>query len=131
MQPKQECGKARAFGCIWRMRLDGTLAGGKGNGSPTTGGEGDSVWYSKTAIKLCTRLDYAGAQDVIDGRVGIGKGRLNEALWPKSRRPKGGPTANKVMLDVQPMHGPQQDEARIPAWGGRGNVPAVRAVPNP
>jgi hypothetical protein len=130
MQPERERGRARAFGCVWRMRLDGTLAGGGGNGGPTTGGEGDGVWYGKTAIKSCARLDYATAQDMIDGRVGDGKGRPDEALRPKSRRLTGGRTADEVASDARQMHGPQRDEARIPARGGRGNIRAVRAVPD-
>jgi hypothetical protein len=101
------------------------LAGGGGNGGPVTGGEGDGVWYSKMEIKLCTQLENATVQDMIDGRVGVSKGRPDKALRPKSRRPTGGRTADMVASDVQKMHGPQQDKAHIPARGGRGNVRAV------
>jgi hypothetical protein len=131
MQPEQECGRACAFGCVWRMRLDGMRAGGGGNGGPTTRGEGGGVWYGKTAIKLCARLNYATAQNMIDGRVGVGKGWRDEALRPKSRQPMGECTANKVALDPRQMNGPQRDEARVPAWGGWGNDRAVWAVTNP
>ncbi|KAL3816226.1 hypothetical protein ACHAXA_002172 [Cyclostephanos tholiformis] len=89
-----------AFSCVWRMRLDGTLAGG-GSGSMT--GKSD-VWYGKTVIKSCARLDYATAQNIIDGKVGIGEVRPDEALWPKSRQPTGGHTTNEVASDVRLMH---------------------------
>jgi DIS3-like exonuclease 2 len=82
-----------AFSCIWRMNMDGTMAGN------------NDVWYGRTVIKSCARLDYATAQNIIDGKCGNGEGRADEVeFWPTSRRPTGGHTVDGVAADVRLMH---------------------------
>jgi DIS3-like exonuclease 2 len=88
-----------AFSCVWKMNIDGTVE---------TKGEkkGDEVWYGKTVIKSCARLDYATAQNIIDNVVANGGSveEMDETLWPKSRRPTGGHTIDQVAADVRLMH---------------------------
>ncbi|KAL3773408.1 hypothetical protein ACHAW5_008175 [Stephanodiscus triporus] len=91
-----------AFSCVWKMNMDGTLAGGSGNGRP--GGGKEDVWYGRTIIKSCARLDYATAQNIIDGKVANGEGRVDENLWPSNRRPTGGHGIDGVASDVRLMH---------------------------
>ena len=64
------------------------------------------VWYGRTVIKSCARLDYATAQNIIDMKVATGEkaDEMPEALWPKSRRPTGGHTIDQVAADVRLMH---------------------------
>ena len=85
-----------AFSCVWTMNMDGTLAGGK---------NGD-VWYGRTVIKSCARLDYATAQNIIDNKVGNGESAndMDGTLWPASRRPTGDHTVDQVAADVRLMH---------------------------
>jgi exoribonuclease R len=52
-----------AFSCVWRMNLDGTMSNKKGKI------KADDVWYGRTVIKSCARLDYATAQNIIDKKV--------------------------------------------------------------
>ena len=85
-----------AFSCVWRMNLDGTMR--KGKAKP------DDVWYGRTVIKSCARLDYATAQNIIDKKVATGEKELDETLWPKSRQPTGGHTIDEVAADVRLMH---------------------------
>jgi DIS3-like exonuclease 2 len=81
-----------AFSCVWRMNLDGNMA---------KDGKQDSVWYGKTVIKSCARLDYATAQNIIDKKVGNGENITDEELWPPSRRPTSGHTMDQVGADVR------------------------------
>lgn len=69
------------------------------------------VWYGRTVIKSCARLDYATAQNIIDGKVASKDGGrahssddMNEDLWPQSRRPTGGHSVADVAADVRLMH---------------------------
>jgi len=89
-----------AFSVVWRMNLDGTLSekGRKGNNKP------DDIWYGRTVIKSCARLDYATAQNIIDGKVATGETQADEMFWPKSRQPTGGHTIDQVAADVRLMH---------------------------
>lgn len=87
-----------AFSCVWRMNMDGTLSKKKG------GGKKDDIWYGKTVIKSCARLDYATAQNIIDEKVANGEKRADEAFWPKSRQPTGGHAIDEVAGDVRLMH---------------------------
>ena len=88
-----------AFSCVWRMNMDGTLES-KGKS------KGEEVWYGKSVIKSCARLDYATAQNIIDKRVGNGESadEVDVTLWPKSRQPTGGHTVDQVSADVRLMH---------------------------
>ena len=88
-----------AFSCVWRMNMDGTV-------ESKAAKKGDEVWYGKTVIKSCARLDYATAQNIIDKLVANGESldEMDEALWPKSRRPTGGHTVEQVAGDVLLMH---------------------------
>jgi DIS3-like exonuclease 2 len=86
-----------AFSCVWTMNADGTLA--KPN-------KKQDIWYGRTVIKSCARLDYATAQNIIDGKVAKGESYvdMDESLWPLSRRPTGGHTVDQVASDVRLMH---------------------------
>jgi exoribonuclease R len=86
-----------AFSCIWRMNLDGTLESKK---------ENDEIWYGRTVIKSCARLDYATAQNIIDNKVANGESAedMDKTLWPPSRRPTCGHTVDEVAADVRLMH---------------------------
>lgn len=86
--------------------MDGTL--GKRGGDKGTPAE-DDIWYGRTVIKSCARLDYATAQNIIDGKVAKGEVTeegvpVDEAYWPKSRQPTGGHTIDQVAADVRLMH---------------------------
>ena len=64
------------------MNKDGTLAKiSKGKG------ESNDVWYGRSVIKSCARLDYATAQNIIDRKVANGEKAcdIDEKFWPKSR----------------------------------------------
>lgn len=90
-----------AFSVVWRMNLDGTL--GKMGGRKGKDKD-DDIWYGRTVIKSCARLDYATAQHIIDGNVATGETQVDENLWPKSRLPTGGHTVDQVAADVRLMH---------------------------
>jgi DIS3-like exonuclease 2 len=90
-----------AFSCVWTMNADGTLRI-KGNNDSL-----EDVWYGRTIIKSCARLDYATAQNIIDNKVakpGDDDESVNEELWPISRRPTGDHTMQQVAADVRLMH---------------------------
>ena len=87
-----------AFSCVWTMNIDGTMSNKKGKT------RADEVWYGRTVIKSCSRLDYATAQNIIDRKVATGEECVNEEFWPKSRQPTGGHTINEVAKDVRLMH---------------------------
>ena len=90
-----------AFSCVWKMNMDGTVSK-KGDEA----GDKDDIWYGRTVIKSCARLDYATAQNIIDRKVATGEGResLDEKFWPRSRQPTGGHTHDQVAHDVRLMH---------------------------
>jgi DIS3-like exonuclease 2 len=91
-----------AFSCVWTMNPDGTLRI-KGNKDSKQ----EDVWYGRTIIKSCARLDYATAQNIIDNTVaksGDNDESVDEELWPISRRPTGGHTMQQVAADVRLMH---------------------------
>jgi len=90
-----------AFSCVWIMNVDGTMGNSGENKA-----EYNQVWYGRTVIKSCARLDYATAQNIIDGKVVYGEDESNvdEHLWPQSRRPTGGHTMDEVATDVRLMH---------------------------
>jgi exoribonuclease R len=93
-----------AFSCVWTMNPNGTLrTRNKRDGSGTE----EDVWYGRTVIKSCARLDYATAQNIIDNKVarpGDSCANADEALWPSNRRPTGGHTMEQVAADVRLMH---------------------------
>jgi len=95
-----------AFSCVWRMNMDGTLGkkkmGGKNKGQQHT--NEDDIWYGRTVIKSCARLDYATAQNIIDKKVANGEPHVDATYWPKSRQPTGGHTIDQVAADVRLMH---------------------------
>ena len=82
------------------MNMDGTLKGNNGDGES----KADDIWYGRTVIKSCARLDYATAQNIIDKKVATGEAHADEAFWPKSRQPTGGHTIDEVAADVRLMH---------------------------
>ncbi|KAL7469506.1 hypothetical protein ACHAXS_009760 [Conticribra weissflogii] len=89
-----------AFSVVWRMNMDGTLSK-RGQKEKC---KNDEIWYGRTVIKSCSRLDYATAQNIIDGKVATGERAVDETLWPKSRQPTGGHTIDEVAADVRLMH---------------------------
>jgi exoribonuclease R len=92
-----------AFSCVWRMNLDGTMRSKHTNAH---GKAKDDVWYGRTVIRSCARLDYATAQNIIENKVATGEAveKVDVALWPKSRQPTGGHTIDQVAADVRLMH---------------------------
>eukprot|EP00977_Amphora_coffeiformis_P013282 scaffold3421_cov181-Amphora_coffeaeformis.AAC.22 len=84
-----------AFSCVWTMNPDGTL------------GKSPDIWYGRTVIRSCARLDYSTAQNIIENKVGTGETArdMDEAMWPPSRRPDGQfHTVDQVAADVRLMH---------------------------
>ena len=90
-----------AFSCVWRMNLDGTVA------------DPSDIWYGRSVIKSCARLDYATAQNIIDDKVATGEVEPDEELWPKARQPTGGHTIGKVAADVRLMNKVAQARRRL------------------
>jgi len=84
-----------AFSCVWQMHMDGTLV------------KKAPIWYGRTVIRCCARLDYATAQNIIDEKV-LGnnndESHIDEVHWPSSRRPTGGHTLTQVANDVRLLH---------------------------
>jgi len=81
-----------AFSCVWRMSEKGETPA--------------DVWYGRTVIKSCARLDYSTAQNIIEKKVAKGEPAedIPDELWPQSRRPTGGHTIEQVAADVRLMH---------------------------
>ena len=92
-----------AFSCVWKMNKDGTLRMKKAANCKNE----EDVWYGRTVIKSCARLDYSTAQNIIDNKVArIGEDDVesSEEMWPLSRRPTGGHTIQQVAADVRLMN---------------------------
>jgi VacB/RNase II family 3'-5' exoribonuclease len=106
-----------AFSCVWRMNLDGNMA---------KDGKQDSVWYGRTVIKSCARLDYATAQNIIDKKVANGENETDEELWPPSRRPTGGHTMDQVAADVRLMNIVAQARRRLRFQHGAVALSAIK-----
>jgi DIS3-like exonuclease 2 len=104
-----------AFSCVWTMNKDGTLAGGGYGGGGSQRQQAQDVWYGRTVIKSCARLDYATAQNIIDNKIAKGEpeSAIDEALWPASRRPTGGHTIEQVAGDVRLMHHVAMNRRRL------------------
>ena len=77
------------------MNYDGTLKTDK-NGVR-------KVWYGKSVIKSCCRLDYSTAQSIIDGVAGQASEGEDDRCWPPDRRPIG-KTMEDVSSRVKLMH---------------------------
>jgi len=90
-----------AFSCVWTMNMDGTLAKKKSKDKLS---KEDEVWFGRTVIKSCSRLDYSTAQNIIDRKVAKGEKEADPMYWPKSRQPTGGHTIDEVAADVRLMH---------------------------
>jgi len=88
-----------AFSCVWVMNMDGTLA-------TADGSRECAVWYGKSVIRSCARLDYFTAQNIIENKVAAvpGVGHVEEKYWEKSRQPTGGHSIDEVAADVRLMH---------------------------
>ena len=88
-----------AFSCVWRMNIDGSV-------ESQSRKHDDEVWYGRSIIKSCARLDYATAQNIIEGKVATGErtDSMDESLWPASRRPRGKHTVDQVAADVRLMN---------------------------
>ena len=90
-----------AFSCVFQMNYDGTIKTDK-NGK-------NEVWYGKSVIRSCARLDYGTAQNIIEGKCGNSNGvdgdEPNEH-WDPSRRPSAaGPhNCQSVAEGVRLMH---------------------------
>ena len=61
------------------------------------------VWYGKSVIKSCARLDYKTAQNIIDGIV-CNNAQIDEVMWPSTRRPIGSVKCEEVASDVRLLH---------------------------
>ena len=104
-----------AFSCVWRMNRDGSLV------------KGQDVWYGRTVIKSCARLDYSTAQNIIENKVAYpGENEIDENLWPKSRRPTGGHTIDEVARDVRLMNEIAQARRRLRFRNGAVALEAVK-----
>lgn len=103
-----------AFSCVWRMNKDGSLA------------KGHEVWYGRSVIKSCARLDYATAQNIIDRVVATGEKEVDESLWPKSRLPSGEHTIDQVAADVRLMHEVGMNRRRLRFLNGAVALNAVK-----
>lgn len=90
-----------AFSCIWNMNSDGSLTD-------------KEVWYGKTIIRSCAKLDYPTAQRMIDGLIPNKPSSnndnpdsflssLSEDIWEKNRHPIGH-SAWECSQDVCRMH---------------------------
>jgi len=104
-----------AFSCVWRMNRDGSLV------------KGQDVWYGRSVIKSCARLDYSTAQNIIENKVAYpGENETDENLWPKSRRPTGGHTIDEVARDVRLMNEIAQARRRLRFRNGAVALDAVK-----
>ncbi|CAM9156535.1 unnamed protein product [Choristocarpus tenellus] len=80
-----------AFSCVWRMHADGTLLD-------------EAVWFGRTVIRSCCKLDYQTAQRVITGEIQLGHpDSIPADLWDPSRRPVGF-GVDEVAKDVLLLH---------------------------
>ena len=93
-----------AFSCVWRMNIDGNMA---------KNGKQDLVWYGRSVIKSCARLDYATAQNILDEKCGNGERDPDPELWPPSRRPSGVHSMDHVAADVRLMNRVAQARRRL------------------
>ncbi len=85
-----------AYSCIWTMNEKGEMVD-------------KEPWYGRTIIRSCCRLDYANAQDMIDGKIKVADAfveddGVNEIKWPANRRPQDGHKPEDVIRDVKIMH---------------------------
>lgn len=103
-----------AFSCVWRMNRDGSLV------------KGHKVWYGRSVIKSCARLDYATAQNIIDKKVAFGENEVDERLWPVSRRPSGEHAMEQVAADVRLMHEVGMARRRLRFQNGAVALQAVK-----
>lgn len=106
-----------AFSCVWRMNRDGSVV------------KGQDVWYGRTVIKSCARLDYSTAQNIIENKVarpGENQSEMDENLWPKSRRPTGVHTIDDVAGDVRLMNEIAQARRRLRFQNGAVALEAVK-----
>jgi VacB/RNase II family 3'-5' exoribonuclease len=103
-----------AFSCVWKMHRDGSTV------------KDQKVWYGRSVIKSCAKLDYATAQNIIDRKVAIGENQIDETLWPVSRLPTGGHTVDDVAADVRLMNEIAQARRRLRFQNGAIALNAVK-----
>ncbi|MGK3748196.1 MAG: DIS3-like exonuclease 2 [Bacillariaceae sp.] len=104
-----------AFSCVWRMNRDGSLV------------KDQEVWYGRTVIKSCARLDYSTAQNIIENKVAYPEeNEIDEKLWPISRRPTGGHTTSQVANDVRFMNEIAQARRKLRFQNGAIALSAVK-----
>jgi len=104
-----------AFSCVWKMNRDGSLV------------KGQDVWYGRSVIKSCARLDYSTAQNIIESKVAYpGENEIDDVLWPTSRRPTGGHTISQVAADVRLMNEIAQARRRLRFRNGAVALNAVK-----
>lgn len=80
------------FSVVWRMHKDGTLV------------ENDTVWYGRSVIRSCCKLDYGTAQELVD-RADLSD--LSPSWWDPARRPipsVSGQTCAGVQESMKLMH---------------------------
>lgn len=84
-----------AFSCVWRMHRDGTLVADA------------PVWYGRTVIRSCARLDYSTAQQIIDAPIATDdeqQWKSGADWWIPARRPTDPHKLSDVAADVRLMH---------------------------
>lgn len=83
-----------AFSCVWRMTRDGSLA-------PNT-----PIWFGKSVIRSCAKLDYATAQRMIDKVIPVSAkyDEVPDSDWEFKRRPEAGWSMAQVINDVLLMN---------------------------
>jgi DIS3-like exonuclease 2 len=80
-----------AFSCVFQMNYDGTMK--------TDANGNNHVWYGKSVIRSCARLDYATAQNIIENQCdNPNPDSIPEDTWPASRRPS--PSSGFSCADV-------------------------------
>ena len=86
-----------AYSVIWRMHPDGTRV------------ENAPVWYGRTVIRSCCKLDYGTAQRMVDGEITV----HDSSLWEPERRPSDGHKMKDVIQDVIEMNRLAQNRRRL------------------
>lgn len=107
-----------AFSCVWVMNPDGTLS------------QDHDVWYGRSVIKSCARLDYKTAQNLIEKKEAGDFGNLTEEIWPIARRPvPGSPhTLKQISDDVNLLNRIAKERRKLRFENGALTLNGVKLV---